>query len=278
MANTPRTFALCSPHLHGDDVTDFQHLLNSRFKSWEIDHRIATDGEYGQATRAAAKTVAFGLGIAEGPINAHGVTPNVRTLIRHPDKRNRTELKRGADRVDWRRRLRARYAKSGPDMFVAYLEHLADLHVTEQPAGSNLGPYITDMERLCGYDVPAGGVGVYWCGCLQNAALVAAGFASMPWMGYCPSLEAHARAGTDGWKWHAANATPKRGWIALFTEGGIAGHMEGVVKDGKPLRSIGGNTSAGNGSANNGGGIYRHDFSTYKGLPLRGFAEPPYHS
>lgn len=275
MAHRPRTFTLCSPHMtghhHGHDIAHFQHLLNTRLREWNVDHQIKPDDEYGPKTRQAAKTVMYGLGIPQSMIE-HGVSHELRQLIAHPTRRTRAMRKRAAGRAHWRARLVKRYQKSGPDMFADYLHSMVGVH--EDPPGSNLGPHITDMERLTGYTPPPG---VYWCGCLQNAALVAAGLPPETWMGYCPSIEAHARAGIDGWKWHPANATPRKGWLALFTEGDVAGHVEGVVADGLPLRTVGGNTSQGDGSPNNGGGVYHHNFGVYRGLPLRGFAEPPYH-
>lgn len=271
MAHRPRTFVLCTPHMHGDDIARFQRDLNHRLHAWGVHHNIKPDGVYGPKTRHATKTVLYGLGVEQALIE-HGVTPYVRVLVRHPKRRTRRQHQRARARADWRKRLVKRYQRSGPDLFASYLHSM--LGVAEDPPGSNLGTHITEWEKLTGYNPPPG---VYWCGCLQNAALVAAGLPAQSWMGYCPSIEAHARAGIDGWKWHPADATPKKGWLALFDEGGIAGHVEGVVADGWPLRTIGGNTSQGDGSPNNGGGVYHHNFSTYRGLPLRGFAEPPYH-
>ena len=117
----------------------------------------------------------------------------------------------------------------------------------------------------------------YWCGAFCNACLVAAGFRPMSFMAYCPSIEPHARAGVDGWSWFDQNVVPRMGWLALSTHGGVAGHVELVARTGRPMVSFGGNTSRGDGSPNNGGVVCRHDWSHYRGLPLRGFAAPPYH-
>lgn len=263
-----RTLRLTSPLMHGGDVKALQQELNGWFKRWHVPNRIDADGEYGPATRGALKLVCYGLGVNY----RDGATPTVRRKIRDTNLRTDREKRIGGERADWRKRLKHRFEDKGADAAVAYALKMSRLGIREQPSGSNLGPYITEWARLTGYKVPPG---VYWCGCFVNACLVAAGFEADHTLGYCPSVEARAKAGTDGWRWANANANPRKGWLPLFGAR-IADHIEIVVADGFPLRTVGGNTSAGNGSPNNGGGVYAHNFSTYRGLPLRGYAIPPF--
>lgn len=263
-----RTLRLASPSMAGGDVKAYQQELNGWLKRWNVAHRIEVDGEYGPATREVHKLICHGLGVNW----RDGATPTVRRKVREPGRRTDREKRIGAERAGWRHRLKERYDHHGPHAAVAYAEKFVG--VSERPPGSNLGPAITEWIRLTGYRTPPG---VPWCGCFANACLVAAGFAPEHFMGYCPSIEAHARAGLDGWSWVSPSAArpPKAGWLALFGLP-IAMHVELVVADGMPLRTIGGNTSAGDGSPNEGGEVARHNFAHYRGLPLRGYAVPAY--
>jgi hypothetical protein len=270
-----RTLALRSPMMHGGDVTLLQRDLNRRLSIWRVPFALHVDGQFGEQTLKWARSVAYGLGIAQAELR-HGVGPTVRRKIRDPHRRTRTELQRGHDRERWVLRLAAarRDANAGPKAAVAFAKRMAVAHVVEHPAGSNRGPFIDDWNRRVAN--PPGPY-AYWCGAFANACLVAGGLPSHEWMRYCPWIEQHARAHVDGWRWYSPTAKPRAGWLALFTEGGVAGHVELVVAAGLPLRTIGGNTSSGTGSASNGGGVFAHDFSHYHGLPLRGFAAPNYH-
>src|SRR5262245_34173112 len=91
---TPRTFRLTTPLMHGDDVRDFQILLNRRFEAWRIGRRVGVDSAYGNETRDAAMQVCVGLGIVAGTAMAHGVLPELRIKLRHPSRRTADELAR----------------------------------------------------------------------------------------------------------------------------------------------------------------------------------------
>jgi hypothetical protein len=107
---TSRTFALRSPHMAGEDVRDFQRLLNRRFAAWKIGRRVAVDGDYGDDTREATRQVCHGLGIDEGAMQ-NGVSPELRTKIRHPEKRTDAELarSRSAEVKAFREHLRGQF-------------------------------------------------------------------------------------------------------------------------------------------------------------------------
>lgn len=259
-----RTFKLTSPLMRGRDVAYFQETLNERFGYWDIAFHLDIDGEYGSHTRSATERVMYGLGIGQREL-AHGVTPELRSKLRHPDRRTRDECTRALGRRDWLKRMRDRYNGHGPAAAIAYArKHIG---VSEHPPNSNRGPLIDRWQRMCGVAAAP------WCGCFCNAALVAAGFPSQPWLRYCPWIEGRARSGEGGWSWHSIQQA-RPGDLVLFGRG-VAQHVELYVGDGA---TIGGNTSSGNaGSQFNGGGVFarRRDFSN-PGFPARGVARPPY--
>jgi hypothetical protein len=105
-----RTFKLTKPRIKGDDVMDFQRLLNRRFRDWKVPDTLGEDGEFGPETRRAARQVAHGLGLAAAEYE-HGITPAVRVLIRHPDRRSPAQKAAFARRAEFRKKLRALRAK-----------------------------------------------------------------------------------------------------------------------------------------------------------------------
>lgn len=266
-----RTLHLTSPHMHGADVKRLQEHVNVRLRKWGAHHNpLKEDGEFGRRTAHLAKSVGWGLGMTTNALD-HGITPYVQQRIADPKKLNAKQRRLAGERKDWRARLAKRLNGSALEQVLAYAHSMVGVH--ESPAGSNLGPHITTWINLTGYRTPPG---VFWCGCFINGCLVAGGFHPQHFLGYVPSIEAHAKAGVDGWTWHGPNSHPKKGWIATFGSP-IGEHTELVVDDGLPLQTIGGNTSAGDGSPNNGGEVARHNFGHYRGLPLRGYAAPVYH-
>jgi hypothetical protein len=119
MATKSRTFVVRSPHMHGEDVGEFQRLLNHRYEAWKINKRIADDDDYGTTTRDAAREVCTGLGILPERAMAHGITPGLRTKIRHPDGRTTREIARSREKAarDLRAHLRKEFeaAQAGLD-------------------------------------------------------------------------------------------------------------------------------------------------------------------
>ncbi|MEA2273864.1 MAG: hypothetical protein QOI98_2572 [Solirubrobacteraceae bacterium] len=272
------TFLLVSPHIHGDDVAEFQRLVNTRFNRWAIPYEIDADGEYGLGTRDAAVQVCHGLGL-DPKSYQRGITPAVRTKIRHPDQRTPQEVKLGKERAGWRAALRKRLeaTKHGPVMAIEYgRKHVG---VTEHPDGSNRGPEVDGWNRAV--DNPPGPM-AYWCGAFVNACLHAAGFPNQPFMRYGPWIEERARGGTNGWSWHEVVTQGRPGDVVLYTEpktGIMAAHIELLVK-GPGLWILGGNTSPspGSGSQSNGGCVAEHQSRdpNFRGLRFKGFARPPW--
>jgi murein DD-endopeptidase MepM/ murein hydrolase activator NlpD len=97
-----RTFKVDSPLLHGDDVEGWQRDLRARFRRWKWDDTLVRlDGVYGPKTRAYTAKVLYGLGISRSKMK-HGVTPALRTKVRH-GKLSPTERLRMMRRASWRR-------------------------------------------------------------------------------------------------------------------------------------------------------------------------------
>jgi hypothetical protein len=259
-----RTFRLTSPLIEGRDVAHFQTVLNERFHHWRVGFQLDVDGAYGAHTRAATRRVVYGLGI---PLNSmdHGVSRELRLKVGQPDRRSAQERALAEARKEWLRRMRRRFDGHGPAAAIAYArKHIG---VKEHPPNSNSGHLIDQWERMCGIGAAP------WCGCFANACLVAAGFASQPWLRYCPSIEARAKGREGGWSWHSiVNARP--GDLVLFGAH-IAQHVELYIGHGQ---TIGGNTSSGaGGSQDNGGAVClrQRNFSN-QAFPARGVARPPY--
>jgi hypothetical protein len=261
-----RTFKLTSPLMEGRDVAHFQETLNERFHDWDVGFSLDVDGAYGPHTRGATERAIYGLGIAQREM-AHGITPQLRIKIRHPQDRTRAECLRAHQRAGWLGRLRLRYRGHGPGAAIAYAQR--HVGVSEMPPSSNRGPLIDQWQRMCGV------LAAPWCGCFCNACLVAAGFPSQPWLRYCPWIEGKARSGEAGWSWHAIGAA-RPGDLVLYGRT-MAEHVELYAGGGV---TYGGNTSTGQlGSQSNGGGVFRRERNfADPSFPARGVARPPYSS
>ena len=109
-----RTFILKTPHMRGDDVAEFQDDLNVRYKDWGINKQIVKDDDYGQGTHDAAAEVCTCLGIDAAVAMQHGVDPDLRIKIRHPDHRTPQELEasKAAAASNLRDSLRKKFAES----------------------------------------------------------------------------------------------------------------------------------------------------------------------
>jgi hypothetical protein len=105
----------------GDDVNDFQQLLNRRFEAWNIGRRVTVDGDYGKDTRDAALQVCVGLGITAEIAMSNGLEPELRIKIRHPERRTQSEIERseGAAATEFRAQLRKQFA-AGHDGVVVF--------------------------------------------------------------------------------------------------------------------------------------------------------------
>jgi uncharacterized protein (TIGR02594 family) len=257
------TLKLTTPLMKGKGIARLQRTINRQLATWNVDHRIKVDGEFGPDTREAVRRVAYGLGLSTKALD-HGVTAELRERILDPKTRSATERERARKRRPWIRRLRRRYEGHGPAAAIAYArKHIG---VKEDAGRPNRGRLIDQWNTATGIPLNSQ---AFWCGAFVNACLTASGLPPDRVLAWCPGIEARAKAGTGGWSWHSK---PRPGDLALFTHGGVAGHV-GIVEsvDGKSIRTIEGNTSP-NGTTNNGYGVFRRSRS----LPIRGFARPPY--
>lgn len=106
-----RTFKLTSPLLmSGSDVRAWQESIVHEFARMDIKAPVVIDGIYGGDTRSFTKSLCHALGMNAAQVMEHGVTPELRTRIRNR-LLSADEAKRRDDRIDWRRRLRTRYAQ-----------------------------------------------------------------------------------------------------------------------------------------------------------------------
>jgi len=128
MPTRPRSFRLDSPHMTGDDIGDFQRQLSRQFHIWDINLVVIDDEDYGQDTRDAARMVCRGLGILPGQAMRHGVTPALRTKIRHPARRTERERERfkSAATKAFRASVREKFKVTG----TAAVAQLAGVDVT----------------------------------------------------------------------------------------------------------------------------------------------------
>lgn len=105
------TLYVKNPHMKGDLVKSWQQEIKAEFKKMDIDCPIEIDGFYGVGTRGFTASLCYALGMIPENVMENGVTPELRTRIRNRLLTD-AEVKRMAERVDWRRRLRERYASA----------------------------------------------------------------------------------------------------------------------------------------------------------------------
>lgn len=105
-----RTFKLNSPRMKGADIVSWEKELIELFTGIGINAPIVSDGVYGDIDRSYTQSLCYALGIDHTEAMKRGVTPELRTKLRHR-KLTEDEKKRMAARVEWRRRLRERYAR-----------------------------------------------------------------------------------------------------------------------------------------------------------------------
>lgn len=111
--NDARTFKIDDPALKGDDVKSWQAEIKAEFDKLDISCPIVADGVYGIATRSYTASLCNALGMIASEVMAQGVTPELRTRIRHRDL-TRVEAQRmsSPELIEWRRQLRKRYDDS----------------------------------------------------------------------------------------------------------------------------------------------------------------------
>jgi hypothetical protein len=104
----PRTFKLKSPAMKGKDVKAWEEELVELFAGIGIKAPIVSNGVYGDVDRSYTTSLCYALGLDANKAMEKGVTPELRSKLRHRHLSN-TEQARFEKRVEWRRRLRERY-------------------------------------------------------------------------------------------------------------------------------------------------------------------------
>jgi murein DD-endopeptidase MepM/ murein hydrolase activator NlpD len=107
-----RIFKLESPHMKGSDVKQWQQNIKELFKKMAIDCPIKPDGDYGVATRSYTAALVHANGMSAGVQMKTGVTPELRSKLRHaPKSLNDVQKKSRAseNRKAYRATLRKRY-------------------------------------------------------------------------------------------------------------------------------------------------------------------------
>lgn len=267
MDNAPsRTLHLSTPYAKGEDIRRLQVAINARGRAG----KVTVDSQYGPATAHAAKETALDLGLNTAH-TSNGLDKYAQSRIRNPKLRTPVELYRARARA----KAAAARATSGAAGAVKLAMEIAHRtpHVTENPAGSNRGPFIDEMQREVDM------IAQPWCGAFVHYVLKhGAGIDVTHEVRYCPATEAHAKNGTGGFlKWIPASqaTTAPVGSLVLYGSG-QADHVEILCSksDGSTVHCCGGNTSSGDGSQSDGGGAFEKTRPISGGFPVRGFAVP----
>lgn len=263
-----RVFKLTSPYVHGEDVKNFQILLNKRSQERHLSN-IKVDGEYGPSTQQLYRRVAYYLGLSQKAIDK-GATNYTRKLIKNPKLRNPVQLVRAKKRINTFRK-----SDDKRKLVIEWLySHVGE---TETPGKPNRGPLVDRLQLEFGKWM----LGQPWCGALVGFVLRRIAKIPVPaGIVYTPNILTWAQNGQFGFKRGLISyKNAKPGDVALLKFPGVSKEKvdhTGIVvavEDGKVV-TVEGNTSSGrSGSQNNGGGVYRR---TRPVSQFVGFARPNY--
>lgn len=258
-----RSLHLTSPITAGEDVEALQSNVNKQFDHFKIDRQVLVDGELGPQSLSAAEQVALCQGvIGEGQdkLKQHTISEDTQKLIRGGRDRTKNEVAAGEKREDYRKQLRKKYSKTAGERAIELSNHLVG--ISESPAGSNLGPTITEMQLFTGYAVPVQGPngeeGVFWCGCCACWIVVKLGGANIPSrirLGYAGNITADAKAGANGMTAVSVHNAQPGDIGALYGAEHVVTVREAVKPGDTMVKTREGNTSAADGSQTNGGEI-----------------------
>jgi len=244
-----------TPLTEGPDVKALQRAVDARARELPFtDARLTKDGQFGHHTLSASGRVAFALGLSDDAcsvIKAGTVVQLTQQLIRDPSKLSAEDHQRANDREPaLKRRYEARQA--GGRAAVRWARSKIGVH--EKPAGSNWGHPVQDWIKFTGYENP-----VFWCGCFVAHAVVQKGGAKVPErirLGYDLYINDDARHGKNGFERAVSANDARPGDIATFSFRHI-GLVAGPTRNGM-IHTIDGNTSASDGTNNNGGEVAEH--------------------
>lgn len=250
-----RDLMLTTPNTKGPDIKALQGAINARARELPFtDAKLKTDSEFGNHTAGASFRVAYALGLSDevcGQIKAGTVDQLTQQLIRDPSSLSAEDRQRRRARKPMlKRRYEAR--KEGASTAVKWARSQIGVH--EHPKGSNWGHPVQDWITFTGYGGPA-----LWCGCFVAFAVVEKGGAEIPQrirLGFDLNVNDDARAGRNGFERAVGVEDAKAGDVATFSFRHIA-LVAGPTKDGM-IHTIDGNSSATNGTNNNGGEVAEH--------------------
>jgi hypothetical protein len=244
-----------TPFTEGPDVKALQRAINARARELPFtDARLRTDSEFGPHTARACSRVAFALGLPR-PVCAEAKAGTVvqltQQLVRDRSGLSADDRRRAKDRKPI---LKRRYEAHQAGARAAVKWARSRIGVHEHPDGSNWGHPVQEWITFTGYDEPQP-----WCGCFVAFAVVEKGGADVPKrirLGFDLHINEDAQAGKNGFARAVPVSEARRGDIATFSFRHI-GLVAGPTKDGK-IHTIDGNTSARDGTNNNGGEVAEH--------------------
>lgn len=221
--------------MHGPDVEALQEALIKRGQ------HVTADGQFGPLTVHAVGVVAWNLGLKKTV-----AVPAVQRIIEGKLPRSPLDVRRAKQRA-----AKAKQASQGLAGVLSNAKRFVGVH--ENPAGSNTG-----YPEPNGWESNFAMHAVSWCGCFAGSMILLAGGHVDSRVAYCPSIEADAKSGLNGFeRWTTDHRQAKAGWLALYCwDGtGVPEHV-GVVEKftaSGPV-TVEGNTSSGDeGSQSNGG-------------------------
>ena len=250
-----RDLMLITPFTEGPDVRALQRAIDARARELPYtDARLRLDGQFGPYTLSASRRVAFALGLSDeacSVIKAGTVVQLTQQIVRDPSKLSAEDRQRANDREP---ALKRRYEaqQTGAGAAVRWARSKIGKH--ESPPQSNWGHPVQDWIMFTGFDFA-----VEWCGCFVAFAVVKKGGAEVPdpkRLALDTAINADASAGRNGFERVVSVNDAKRGDIATFNFHHI-GLVVGPTKNGM-IHTIDGNTTASDGTNNNGGEVAAH--------------------
>lgn len=235
--------------MRGQDVREVQRRLG-----------VKIDGTYGPATAGAVKAWKWRFGFHRKFVNAELTASDFAWLS---GRKPKTTLQK----VRAKRRAAAKRKSEGRQVrAVRVMVGWANKRLVEQPAQSNVVPYLSKRGKALGVAPGYYRMGWPWCAysvmlaALEEGSptardgLVKGRFNPL----YVPEIEAHARAGRYGMRvvsWE--NAKPGD-FVTFNWDGGVPDHIGMLVERySTTAKCVEGNTSPTNaGSQSNGGGVY----------------------
>lgn len=114
MADAPRTYKLDSPLMRGRDIRYSQVEVVGLFADLEIDYPLEPDGIYDREDRSAYASLCTALGMLHYKVMEKGVTPELRSRLRHRKLTAREQERFESEAlVEYRRALRRRFEGGG---------------------------------------------------------------------------------------------------------------------------------------------------------------------